>query len=210
MDMQTKIIAGVLGGSILVPAVLGIGAWQAGERYKRIDSATAVTAQAGLQREASPRLTYPRNLSEEVFHAVRSLDHVYRSHYGRGLPIFHLGNDHYVVVRASYGNAVAEAYLKASKWGIVYPNTPITLVVGNQSPDLPSLPLLLTSEPHTQFVDEFRHGTYKTMGFERSALPDLPEPEIARARQQTIERGLDAIVSSAKAETGKLAADQVK
>ena len=209
--MDRRIIYGGIGAAILLPVAIGVGAWQAGKSYRGND-VPAVTSPAPEEAK-KPKFAYVRNLSEEVFTAVRTLDNVYRTQYNRGLPVFHIGQskDHYVVVRGIYENEIFEAYLKTDRWGNITPNTSITIVKA-QADGASSMPLLLTNDQYETFVDGKRHGVFERTGPKPNLpqFPDLPYGEPGKgaekaAEQATIERGLETIVKAAEAETRRLA-----
>ena len=118
----------IIGGTALLTAVLGMGAHKAGQIYNAANP-NSITSPVPAQESNRPKFQYVTNLSNAVYDSVRRLDQVYRAQYGRGLPVFHIGqnNDHYIVIRGSYENEVFEAYLKTDRWGNLMPNTPVTI-----------------------------------------------------------------------------------
>lgn len=195
------IYGSIIGGTALLTSLLGIGAHKAGQIYRDINP-TSITSPA--PDETRPKFVYARNLSEELFNAVRTLDNVYRTQHGRGLQVFHVGpqNEHYVVIRGTGDETIAEAYLKASRWGIIDSNTPIRLVVGSASADTPKTPLLLTPSDadYEEFVDDNRHGTYRSVASSQPVSSQIPEQGTLRA-----EKGLEMVISAVEGEVRKLA-----
>ena len=205
--MDKRIVYGAaIAGAILTPVAIGLGAWQAGKIYRAGD-VPAVTSPAPEEAK-KPKFAYARNLSEELVNAVRTLDNVYRTQHGKGLQVFHVGpqNEHYVVIRGTGEETIAEAYLKASRWGIIDHNTPIRLVLGSASPDIPKMPLLLTESPdiaYDELVDDKRHGAYRIVASSQPLFPQMPEQE--GSLRQRAEKGLEMIIGAVEEETRKLA-----
>lgn len=161
--------------------------------------------------KGAPRYFPVANLSEAVYDSIRRLDQMHRTYYGRGLPVFHIGegNDHYVVVRGTGEETIAEAYLRASRWGIIDTNTPIRLVLGSASADTPKTPLLLTPSPdvpYEELVDDKRHGAYRSVASLQPLLPQIPVQEGPLSHQR-IERGLETIIKAVDAEARRLATE---
>ena len=200
------IYGSIIGGTALLTSVLGMWAHKAGQIYHSMNP-PSVTSPAPEEAK-KPKFAYARNLSEELVNAVRTLDNVYRTQHGKGLQVFHVGpqNEHYVVIRGTGEETIAEAYLKASRWGIIDHNTPIRLVLGSASPDIPKMPLLLTESPdiaYDELVDDKRHGAYRSVASSQPLFPQMPEQE--GSLRQRAEKGLEMIIGAVEEETRKLA-----
>jgi|GEM_PF-3763309 hypothetical protein len=197
--MNKKIVYGGIGaGLVALPVAMGFGAWQAGKLYNKGNDIPAVTSPA--PELTQPNFVYARNLSEDLVRAARTLENVYRTQFNKGMEVFHIGpqNEHYVVVRGTDGTTIAEAYFRASKWGVIDPKTPVRLVMAPASADTPKTPLLLAS-PHTpyeEFIDDKRHGAYKSVA--------SPQPVFTEASGGA-EKGLELIINAVEGEVRRLA-----
>lgn len=202
------IYGGIIAGTALLTSALGLGAHKAGQVYRSMNP-SSITSPAPDEAE-KPKFDYVRNLSEEVFRAVRTLDSMYRTQHNRGLQVFHLDseNEHYVIVRGVADNTIAEAYLKASKWGVIDSNTPMRLVLGSTFAGIPKTPLLLAARgdvAYEELVDDKRHGTYRSVSSLQPLFPQAPEQEDMETLNRKVERGLETIIRAVEEETRRIA-----